>query len=258
MGRNNHPNQKVYDVYLKNPHPIWMKKIFKRYHRNIALYIISLFSDQKIRLLEVGPGRGYFYESILKNGKNIEYTAIDRNKSIIKNLNISRGYVSDALDMPVFPQKFDVIYAAYIIEHLQNGLDLYKFFHKCLANLNPGGQLIILTNNALAQRMEFWHVDYTHSYPTTPRNVAMALYDSGFQNVRIRDITDFSIWLTANIQAWPLVSKISRILLLWYNQNIFRDIYSLFHKNDIYILSDKFFQFHIFTQHQNMFITASK
>ena len=260
MNKTRNASEHIYDIYLKNQHPLWIKTILRRYHKNIASCLLTVLPVGDIRLLEVGPGRGYFYQEIKKLGKSISYAAIDWNQSIIENLGITEGYKSQATDMPIFSKKFNIIYASYIIEHLSNGISLYKFFRKCRKNLVPGGLLIILTNNALKQGIEFWHADYTHAYPTTPRNVAMALYDSGFHTVYIREITDFSVFLTKNASLWPLLSLTTRFFLMWYHHNMFSFIKSCFasvlRKKNPYSLSDTFFQFHIFTQHPGLFITA--
>src|SRR3990167_1684400 len=117
---------KFYDLFYNNPHPKWIQKLLIGFNQNILSYLLTYFPQQKkISLLELGPGKGYFCQAARMLGKKISYSAFDRNDLILKSLNIKSIYKGEASQLSRFKNKFDIIYAAYLIEHLKNGEELH-------------------------------------------------------------------------------------------------------------------------------------
>src|SRR5260221_7298914 len=173
------PKQKRYDLFLNKAHPSWVQNFFSRYNRNIVSVLLSKLDKTKISILEIGPGKGYFYQAIREHKVPISYTALDQNENILKHVGAPSVYVGSAPNLPKFKKKFDIIYIAYVIEHLQDGRMVYELIQNCQKYVNPEGVIVFLVPDAMRQGMEFWNSDYTHSYPTSKRNVAMAFFDSG-------------------------------------------------------------------------------
>jgi len=246
-----------FDIFLQKSHPHWLKKLFIRYNRNILSNLISLFPEEKkINLLEIGPGKGYFFQVCKKQENKITYSAVDRNSSILKNLQIKRAYQSIAPRLPRFDRKFDIIYAACLIEHLKNGEELFELIANCRKNLSTGGKIVFLAPNAKTCKMEFWNMDYTHAFPTTKMNVAMAFYDNNFKLVSVTDYTDIAIFLTAKSSNWPLISRIVRFIFLFYDYKIFSAVFSFLNKKPSFSPENWFYRLYNFTKIQNLMFFA--
>ena len=76
-------------------------------------------------------------------------------------------------------EKFNLIFVGYVIEHLNNGITLYEAIANLKSLLEEDGILVLLFPDAMKLGMEFYNIDYTHSFPTTKRNVNQAVIDNG-------------------------------------------------------------------------------
>ncbi|MBI4066092.1 methyltransferase domain-containing protein [Candidatus Gottesmanbacteria bacterium] len=246
----------LYDIFLSNVHPRWIQSILARFNKNILVYLLTFFKkNRRLSVLEIGPGKGYFYRAT-RAVPRIRYSAFDRNSHMLKQLNISRIFHGEAPTLVNFKQKFHIIYIAYVIEHLQHGEAIYELIRNCKKYLYPDGIIVMLAPNALAQGLDFWNEDYTHLYPTTKRNVAMAFYDNGISDLTVADFNDAALWMTSKGSLWMWIVTLCQILFYFYNYHVAISLLSpLYHKKE-YELDNILYRLYLFLKAKNLLFVA--
>jgi len=251
-----------YDIFLKNKHSDKIaERMIKNNIRLLDFLVDSYFKKQnKIKILEVGPGKGYFKQAVYnRNGKHnqdrggnskqknfsnekkeYEYFAVDRNENMILNLKIDskHGYVADLLNFKA-DQKFDIILAGYVIEHLPDGIALYRALNNLKALLNDTGILVLLFPNSMKLGMELYNIDYTHCFPTTKRNVNQAILDSSMYVDQVIDLC--GILYTKKVNS-KLQYRIKTFIMSFYHYNLINLLMSLFYHVPIWDLKNVFWR----------------
>lgn len=138
-----------YDIFLKNNHPVFVEKILVGLNTNIIDYILKSYLSKNISILEVGPGKGYFYTASKKYNGRIEYEAVDRNLNILKNLGDCPIYLSELPEMPKLAKRYDVIYASFVLEHLKNGKEVFMFLSECKKILKDNGLVVLFVPDSM-------------------------------------------------------------------------------------------------------------
>jgi len=150
----------------------FIKKIKTAYtSHNILPHITSRYpSTQKIKVLEFGPGLGIMTELFIDNYNEIDYTAIDIDKTVLERVSkiLPSAHTICAGDFESFSQqvknnKYDIIVALDVWEHLPNK-ELIDYTRKAYEILNPSGCFIAQVPN-LASPMAFnciYASDITH------------------------------------------------------------------------------------------------
>ncbi|EKD23991.1 MAG: type 11 methyltransferase [uncultured bacterium] len=242
----------MYDLFLTHEHSRLIASILTRFNSNILSYLLTYFrKNQSLSILEIGPGKGYFYRATRKYPR-ITYYAFDRNITILKNLHITRIYLGEAPKLINFKKKFHVIYIAYVIEHLQDGVAVYELIKNCKKYLYPGSIIVMLAPNTMSQGMEFWNEDYTHTYPTTKRNVAMAFADNGMTDLTVLDFNDMALWLASNPVLWKWIAVTCKIIFYFFNYRAFH----LLTNQKEYDLNSFFYRLYLFCKAQNILFVA--
>ena len=180
----------LYDIFFDNTHPAWAQKLLTRLNGNLLRFILRDFPEHDpISVLEIGPGKAYFYLATRQDPR-VRYAACDRNGAFGRRFPDVEFSEAETPPLPheQSGQRYDVIYAAYVIEHLNDGVHVSEFVNSCRRCLKPDGRLVLTCPNAMKQKFELWNMDYTHTYPTTKRNVAMLLQDAGFDTREVLDI----------------------------------------------------------------------
>lgn len=168
----------LYDSFIDTmtAHPPYVQKMEVRRNEKIAAIIDRYIKNQEQKsVLEVGIGVGLFKNAIMKLG--YAYTGLDRNQKMVDTFNACNdGSKAICASIPPIPEilteKFDVIYAAFVAEHMRDGLELFQFIDELKMLLKPNGLLVLIAPDARSMGIEFWNQDYTHRYPTTERNVS--------------------------------------------------------------------------------------
>lgn len=131
-------SEDYYDVthanWFSNPNH-WL---FKFIYSNI----IDLTKKRKIRLLDVGCGRGDFLKFIKNMNSEIELYGIDLNYNHYPGINFIKG---DFLKDNCNSIKFDIICSLATIEHIE---DINLFVNRMKGLLLPGGLIVVTTDNA--------------------------------------------------------------------------------------------------------------
>lgn len=240
-----------YDFFIDNKHSSFFQKLLLRFNGNIVSYILDLNKNKKsISVLEVGPGKGYFFAACKKYKNKIEYTAIDRNEKILNILGIKNKYLAEMPNFPKINKKYDVIYISYVAEHLKNGREVYEMVENCKNNLKNDGRLILFTPDVMKQKMEFWNIDYTHIYPTTKRNLTMILNEAGLKKVDIYDVNGL---LTYKWFTNKFLYLVLRATLFFYDYRFFSFFYSIFFENTI---NDPFYRVYCLLKEENIMTVA--
>ncbi len=253
----------IYDIYLKNEHPEFIKKIMVRFSKNLIYDFLESFSEnkQKIKLLEIGPGKGYFFDACKEinfesGNRKIQYFALDRNKSILDNLGLQKNFLfeSELPEIGVLAEhSFDIVYCAFVIEHLKNGEEIYNFVHDILRHVNKDGLLVFHAPNSMRLKMEFWNIDYTHNFPTTKRNLIMIFNDNGINDVEIIDIHGL---LYHKYFKSKFIYSILNFALFFYNYSLSSKIFRLFYKIPVEDLSNVFYKIYAFAKEPNLLLIA--
>lgn len=247
-----------YDNFYKNKHPKHLQRFLILNNKDLIQFILAKFNkNTPIKFLEIGPGKGYVYKAILElnNSKNrlVDYYAIDRNKLILEKLGIGKnGFLGEVPPMPPIKNKFDIIYAAYVAEHLKDGETIYSMINELKKYLSKDGIVVFLTPDCMKQKMEFWNMDYTHKYPTTKRNVSMAFYENEFE---IEIFETNGLLVHRLLRAW-LIRHLVAFIGYLYNYNLFNSFTSLIYKKPIYSLDNFWYRIYCFAFQQNLIFVA--
>jgi SAM-dependent methyltransferase len=178
-----------YDTFQALEHPGWAQRFLLWCNGGVVRHLLALSGKPRPRVLEIGPGKGYFFRALRERCPQAHYVALDENRAMLERLGAEHVVEARIPRLPQFDDTFDVVYAAYVVEHLADGRALYDFLAACRRVLAPGGHVVLFAPDCMKQRMEFWNVDYTHTYPTTKRNVTLALLDAGFSQVRATGVS---------------------------------------------------------------------
>lgn len=246
-----------YDNFVRHAHPRWAKRLLVRFNRQVLGYILRGFPGRKkLSVLEIGPGKGYFYEATRSvRGERMEYFCCDQNAVALKQFPTESAFQASVPPLPETGRSFDIIYAAYVIEHLANGKQVYDLVQSCRENLNSGGVLVLLAPDSRSQGFEFWNMDYTHSYPTTMRNVAMILRENGFSEISILPIN--GLLAVPGFERWPVYQAI-RVFFFLYDYRVFQALFGWVFRKRVYDLDNPFYQLFCFAKQRNLMFIAQK
>jgi predicted TPR repeat methyltransferase len=197
----------LYDSFIDtmSAHPSYVQKMEIRRNEKIAAVIDRYVNTKEAKkALEVGIGIGLFKDAITKLG--YAYTGIDRNQKMLDLVNHKNdGSKAICANVPPVPEElklkqFDVTYAAFVAEHMADGIELFSFVEELKHTLKENGTLVLIMPDARSMGMEFWNQDYTHRYPTTERNVSCIVREAGCQIEKIVHYrgamwTGFMFWL---------------------------------------------------------------
>lgn len=155
-------NKKIegYDRYFEYSKIIRKKRNPLKYlgMQEVVYYPVYSFLKNKknLKVLEIGCGYGYLTYSINKTGNNA--TGIDISKKAISfaTKKFGRHYKVANITKYISPEKYDVIIAIELIEHVNSPSE---FISSCIKMLNPKGKLILTTPNKDAHKKQIWKTE---------------------------------------------------------------------------------------------------
>jgi len=173
----------VYDSFTDtlNDLPAVVQKLEAWRQKRIVSVVQSFYPGRTdLSVAEVGIGTGLFLRAAIKEGWR--YCGIDRSEKICGLFGKDHEVV--CASVPPFPdslahRRFDVIYAAFVLEHMHDGTHAYAFVQALTNQLLDRGILVLVVPDCLTLGMEFWNIDYTHNFPTTARNIRQLCDDCG-------------------------------------------------------------------------------
>lgn len=250
----------AYDIFLKNVHSDRMAQMMIQNNKRLLAYLCKEYFKTKkcLKVLEVGPGKGYFKDAILggEDKKKFEYYAVDRNENILKNLKLEEQY-TEVAELPniKMKRKFDIIFCGYVIEHLNSGIALYDAIANLKQLLKDDGILVLLFPDSMKLGMEFYNIDYTHSFPTTKRNVNQAVMDNSMYVKKAIDLC--GILYTRKVDSivrycvksgmmhfysyrlMNLLAKVVYHIPIWSLENVFWRVYGLLKEANVMFIVKK-------------------
>jgi SAM-dependent methyltransferase len=141
------------------------------------------------RLLDIGCGYGFFLQEMKCRGWRVEGIEISE---------VGRQYARDRWDIHVYSQTlenlslpgnfFDVVTLFYVIEHVNDPLDLLKEVKRIL---KPGGLILLRWPHStpivrilgpLSKKLDLYHTPY-HLYDFSPRTMEKMLTFCGFKEI---------------------------------------------------------------------------
>jgi SAM-dependent methyltransferase len=248
----------LYDIFVRDKHHPLLQSLMIALNKSIVSHIRASLGQPQgpVSVLEIGPGKGYFHEACKIDGA-VNYYALDRNQKILgslEGLSPDRCFFGEVPDLPETGLQLDVIYAAFVIEHLPRGGEAqYAFINWAKRQLRPGGLLVLQAPNAEKLGMEFWNIDYTHTFPTTKRSIAHAFYDNEVEDVNIFDVNGL---MTHRFFTNRLIHLMSRALLSLYHYKVFNALaYYLFGRPS-WNRGNFFFSVYALTKEENLFVVG--
>jgi len=178
---------------------------------------IKKIKNNSIKLLEIGPGKGFFAETCFKN--KINYTAIEAN-TLMATILTKKGFrVYNYLVPPIkIREKFDVIFMNQVFEHIINRTEAMKLIKNCNEHLNRTGLLIICSPDYLSWKEDFFASDYTHNNPTSSRNIQQILQDNDFKILYTELICSIA-------QGFIITKLVTAFVRFTYNLGLFNIIF---------------------------------
>ncbi len=139
-------------VYRHDLQEIWdptiARHIWNQYHNQLDIYLRLAGNSARLDILDVGCAQGTLALMLAEQGH--EVWAVDIRQSFLDYAasRHERGAMhficGNALELDI-PQRFDLIFANQIVEHLIHPLE---FTTRLVRWLKPGGRLVITTPNA--------------------------------------------------------------------------------------------------------------
>lgn len=156
----------------------------RRRAERLKMESVKPFLPAQVRMLEIGPGIGWFAAEVAKEGfayEAIEPTTPLREMLVQQGLNVIDGMTPP---IPKPDTTYDFVYSDQVLEHFPTWREAYEFVRECNRVLKPGGVLCLIAPNYLSQGSFFYDIDYTHSYVTTHRRMNQLITDAGFEILR--------------------------------------------------------------------------
>ena len=178
----------LYDRYsdVMSGHPPLIQRMeHARQERLLDAIARHLPAGRAVRALEIGIGIGLFARAC--RARQWGYVGVDRNEKMLARLRGDFEVVSG--EVPPLPREVgdgtcDLAYSAFVVEHLADGTDAFRYIAEMKRAVRPGGLVTIVVPDALSLGLEFWNLDYTHRYPTAERNITQILLENELEVVR--------------------------------------------------------------------------
>jgi len=187
-----------------------------QYASKRATFYKSLLNYKLKNILEIGCGPGVFYNAFKK--ESIEWTGIDINP-YWKKFGEENGIPISNNSVNTLSQKYDVIIAYQVIEHVENPL---LFIKQIISKLKPGGivQLELPNQNSLSSRIRRLSPRFSYDYgfiqpPMHLRAYQIKTIKSLFEKVNLETKKVFACSNTDKL--WGQVRKYSLSQKVFYS-----------------------------------------
>ncbi len=149
------------------------------YNFNLIRWLIMkgiISSNKKIKILDLGSGRGHFYFAL----KQLGYQNIFASDRAPMFKECIAGDITGKL--PFENATFDLVLSRDLAEHIANHEQFFKEHYRIL---KPEGKIIVMTPNAEKMSLGEFYTDYTHVMPYTRKSLREALLTHGFSQVQV-------------------------------------------------------------------------
>lgn len=171
-----------YDNFSKRSEISEIGKILVNKKNNFYLSLLLKYLGEKkkdIKILEIGPGKGYFAQAC--RNKKLNYTGIEANKKMFKKLKQKGFPVYNKFVPPIdLTSKFDIIFMDQVFEHMKNRDEALDLIKDCKNHLNKNGLLMISVPDIRYFKEDFFACDYTHNFPLSIHSLKQIFIDFDF------------------------------------------------------------------------------
>ena len=189
-----------------------LRLTYGRYLAKLASYDV-----QKLALLEIGCGNGFFLEEAMGQGyamvRGVEPSAdsVARVKPNIRSL-----IVCDIMRPGLFqPEEFDVVCMFQVFDHIP---DPSALLAECNHLLKPGGLVLCINHNIEAMSARIFKrsspiIDIEHTYLFSPRTMSQIFLTRGFRVMRVGSVYNMcTAYYLARLM--PLPSLLKRAVMM--------------------------------------------
>jgi SAM-dependent methyltransferase len=153
--------------------------------------ILHLILNNLIKInhvLEIGPGRGFFAKYFCSH--QIPYICYEPNRKLGEDLTALGAMVRQDYVPPIHESgaSFDLIIISHVLEHMESPNVAYGLIAEASRVLKKGGLLVVFSPNAKNWGIDFYDIDATHSYVTTPSRIICMMTDNGFKPIKAMDL----------------------------------------------------------------------
>jgi len=185
----------------------------------------NIRKQEKLKTLELGPGRGHFARSVLSLGW--EYRAVDASPAVLRLLRDDGIEVTEAFVPPV-PKEigggYDLALMEHFIEHMDSPVSARALLDSICQLLSQDGLIFIVSPDYLVHRSNFWDCDYTHSFVTTAERLRQLLLDCnyeiryvGYETLGIQN--SFLTWAISEFTNLLFMVRLPQLLSLLFNDS---------------------------------------
>lgn len=172
-----------YDNFSKRNEISEIGKLLVNKKNNFYINLILKYLDNKkegIRILEIGPGKGYFAQACKNQGLN--YTGIEANTKMSEKLTKEGFNIYNKFVPPIkLNEKFDVIFMDQVFEHMKNRTMAIDLLKDCKTHLERNGLLLISVPDIRFSKEDFFASDYTHNFPLSLYSLKQMFVDFNFE-----------------------------------------------------------------------------
>ena len=169
-----------YDHYSSDKVTVLGRKFVKKSAQMLYSNIKKVQPDAKVAL-EIGPGRGAFCDFWINTGGAITAMAANSTMGLALSNRGVRVVEAFAPPLPFESAEFDVVVASHVIEHMSTVTKAVELVEEMTRVCRPGGLVCIIAPDVRAWKFNFWDVDYSHNYVTSPRRIEQLFLNIGLQ-----------------------------------------------------------------------------
>jgi 2-polyprenyl-3-methyl-5-hydroxy-6-metoxy-1,4-benzoquinol methylase len=147
-------------------------KVSKIYKERIAPYV------KNYKVLDLGCAGGEYLQHFSSDSLGLDFS--DNNLEKVKSLGL-RALKVDLNNLPSLNEKFDVVFASHILEHVENPINLLRF---CNKSLKRDGIIILSLPNEqslIHYLYPYFTNDGNHLYAFTEDNIRELLQYTNFE-----------------------------------------------------------------------------
>lgn len=158
---------------------------------SIRIKRIKKLIDNKKNLsaIDIGCALGFFLKCAADSGFS-KLTGVEISEYAINyaRQNYQYDFYKEPLENFIFPEKYDLISAWYVMEHFPQTAEI---FSKIITAIKPGGILAFSMPSAYGPLLQHHPADWIKSHPTdhridvTPKSIKLFLKKQGFKKVKV-------------------------------------------------------------------------
>ena len=173
-----HYRDDLYSNYLARIPSPFGEKLIRWWHSRMLARVSTIVGEPR-RVLEVGPGHGYFAQEC--QTRSIDYYFCDNSGAVHHEMTAKgfSGSIALLQDLQVHDEPYDLIWMSHVLEHSPTWVDARSMLQSARHHIGESGSVAVISPDFLSWRRQFWNVDATHGFPTTVRNVVQLFNDVG-------------------------------------------------------------------------------